>query len=127
MADLLEEAETTMELLETSLYALIVSPNPRTMRLLWKIRGHWVVLLVDTGSTHNFWDASIITKAQLPMVRSLKLEVKIADGSVIKIIPLSYPYTASKIAMLHMQNVFKLHGLPSTIVSDQDMVFTRMF
>ena len=127
MADLLEEAETTMELLETSLYVLIVSPNPRTMRLLGKIRGHWVVLLVDTGSTHNFWDASIITKAQLPMVRSLKLEVKIADGSVIKIIPLSYPYTASKIAMLHMQNVFKLHGLPSTIVSDQDMVFTRMF
>ena len=42
-------------------------------------------------------------------------------------IPLAHPYTAAKVAQLFMQYVFKLHGLPSTIVSDRDPVFTSKF
>ena len=42
-------------------------------------------------------------------------------------IPLAHPYTAAKVAQLFMQFVFKLHGLPSTIVSDRDPVFTSKF
>ena len=42
-------------------------------------------------------------------------------------IPLAHPYTAAKVAQLFMQHVFKLHGLPSTIVSDRDPVFTSKF
>ena len=42
-------------------------------------------------------------------------------------IPLAHPYTAAKVAQLFMQFVFKLHGLPSTIVSDKDLVFTSKF
>lgn len=42
-------------------------------------------------------------------------------------IPLSHPYTAAKVANLFMQFVFKLHGMPSTIVSDGDLVFTSKF
>ena len=42
-------------------------------------------------------------------------------------IPLAHPYTAVKVAQLFMQFVFKLHGLPSTIVSDKDLVFTSKF
>ena len=30
------------------------------------------------------------------------------------------PYTASKVALLSMQNDFKLHGLPRSIVSERD-------
>uniref|UniRef100_A0A2N9H0U4 Integrase catalytic domain-containing protein n=1 Tax=Fagus sylvatica TaxID=28930 RepID=A0A2N9H0U4_FAGSY len=40
---------------------------------------------------------------------------------------LSHPYTASKVAALFLQHVFKLHGLPSSIVSDRDTVFTSLF
>jgi hypothetical protein len=42
-------------------------------------------------------------------------------------IPLSHPYTASKVAQLFLSNVLKLHGMPTTIVSDRDPVFTSLF
>ena len=41
--------------------------------------------------------------------------------------PLAHPYTASKVAILFLQNVFKLHGLPSSIVSNRNPVFTSHF
>ena len=42
-------------------------------------------------------------------------------------VPLSHPYTAAKVAHLYMQHVFKLHGMPATIVSDRDPIFTSHF
>ena len=42
-------------------------------------------------------------------------------------IALSHPYSASKVAALFVQHVFKLHGMPSSIVSDRDPAFTSLF
>lgn len=42
-------------------------------------------------------------------------------------IPLAHPYTASKVASLFVDHVYKLHSLPETIVSDRDPVFTSKF
>ena len=42
-------------------------------------------------------------------------------------IPLSHPYTAVKVAAIFMKNVFKLHGMPKTIVSDRGSIFTAHF
>lgn len=39
-------------------------------------------------------------------------------------VALSHPFTALKVAMLYMDNIFKLHGLPQVIVSDRDRIFT---
>ena len=39
----------------------------------------------------------------------------------------SHPYTATKVANVYLQFVFKLHGMPSTIVSDRNPVFTSHF
>lgn len=42
-------------------------------------------------------------------------------------IPLSHPYTATSIAKLFLDNIVKLHGQPSSIVSDRDPIFTSVF
>jgi hypothetical protein len=42
-------------------------------------------------------------------------------------IPLAHPCTAESIAKLFLDNIFKLHGLPTFIVSNWDHIFTSNF
>lgn len=42
-------------------------------------------------------------------------------------LPLKHPFSASSVARLFMDNIFKLHGMPLRIVSDRDKVFTSRF
>jgi uncharacterized protein YdcH (DUF465 family) len=42
-------------------------------------------------------------------------------------IPLKHPYTATSVAKAAFNNVVKLHGMPLSIVSDRDRVFTSSF
>jgi len=37
-------------------------------------------------------------------------------------IPLAHPYTASSVALIFLDQVYRLHGLPSSIISDRDPV-----
>jgi predicted amidophosphoribosyltransferase len=40
---------------------------------------------------------------------------------------LSHPYTAITVAQAFLANVYKLHGMPTVIISDRDRVFTSAF
>jgi hypothetical protein len=42
-------------------------------------------------------------------------------------IPLSHPYTAHSVAIAFLNSVYKLHGLPASIISYRDPVFTSKF
>jgi transposase InsO family protein len=42
-------------------------------------------------------------------------------------IGLSHPYTVSTVVAAYMDNVHKLHGMPDSIVSDRDSIFTSKF
>jgi hypothetical protein len=40
---------------------------------------------------------------------------------------LQHPFTTSMVAQIFMDQVFKLHGMPHSIVSDHDPTFTSNF
>jgi len=42
-------------------------------------------------------------------------------------LPLRHPFTAAGVAKVFLTQVYKLHGLPSAIVTDRESVFTSLF
>lgn len=92
IAELEEEVENEVvnrvvnqeEEVEITLYALVGTPTPGIMRVRGKVNGNGLVILIDTGSTHNFVDASLVSGLQLRVDVSKVLEVKVANGSVVK-------------------------------------------
>jgi len=42
-------------------------------------------------------------------------------------LPLSHHFSAVTVAQLYFDNIFKLHGVPKTIVSDRDRIFVSQF
>jgi hypothetical protein len=42
-------------------------------------------------------------------------------------LPIRHPFTASKVAKNFVDNIFRLHGLPLSLISDRDPVFTSKF
>lgn len=42
-------------------------------------------------------------------------------------VPLSHPYTAKMVADVFIQDIFRLHGMPRSIVTDRDPIFLSLF
>jgi hypothetical protein len=42
-------------------------------------------------------------------------------------LPLHHPFTTQTVAKLFMEQIYRLHGLPSVIISNRDKVFTGAF
>ena len=69
--------------LEITLNALLGSLSPSTMRVVSNIKNHKVVVLLNTGSTHNFLDWSLAKALELTVDISKLVKVKMANGVVI--------------------------------------------
>jgi hypothetical protein len=68
---------------EISLHAISGYSGSKSMRLLGLLHNYQVSILIDSGSTHNFLDPSVLSKLQLPVTSAPLLRVKIADGTSI--------------------------------------------
>lgn len=68
---------------EISLNAITGTPSRKTMSVMGLIRKVQVVILINSGSTHNFIDPSVVQKARIVMDTSQRVTVKVANGQVI--------------------------------------------
>ena len=48
-------------------------------------------------------------------------------SKVCHFLALADPFTAKQVAQLFLDNIFRLHGLPESIVTDKDRIFTSAF
>jgi hypothetical protein len=65
---------------EISLNAITGTPNPKTMRIVGFIRHHRVVVLIDSGGTHNFVDSKLAASLGIHPQPHDGIKVQIANG-----------------------------------------------
>ena len=75
----IEEKEDKDEL-EISLHAMAGSPAPQTMQIHGVINQQSLVVLIDSGSTHNFIEERLAEKLGLTCNRKERFNVKVACG-----------------------------------------------
>ena len=63
-----------------SLHALLGTEDSQTMRLHGKVKNMRVVVLVDSGSTHNFVDQSVVKRGGLYTTAVNGISVSVANG-----------------------------------------------
>ena len=87
-------------------------------------------LLQPLPIPENSWqDLSMDFVEGLPKSDSFSVIMVIVDRftKFAHFYPLKHPFTAKTVAQVFFDNVVKLHGVPKTIVSDRDKVFTATF
>jgi len=68
---------------EISLNAITGTPHPKTMRLVGFLNLHPIVILIDSGSTHNFIHTTVAATLGIQPLVQNPLRVKIANGAEI--------------------------------------------
>ncbi|RVW92516.1 Retrovirus-related Pol polyprotein from transposon 297 [Vitis vinifera] len=78
-----EEAEISdnrEDELEVSIHALTGWASPRTMRVAATIKSQPIMVLIDSGSTHNFLSDKVARTLRLPVVPMKSFTVHVANG-----------------------------------------------
>jgi len=68
---------------EISLNAITGTPSPKTMRLIGFLKLHRVIILIDSGSTHNFVDSKLIAQLGIIPHNHNSVKVRVANGEVV--------------------------------------------
>lgn len=73
-----------MALSECAFYGLHHTQPFQTMKVLGIVNHHYVRILLDSGSTHNFIDSRFLKKMGWSLQSTKPFEIRIADGGKIK-------------------------------------------
>ena len=63
-----------------SVYALTGWAAPQTMRVMARIGPYQIIVLIDSGSTHNFISTKLANMLQLPIKPMETFTIRIANG-----------------------------------------------
>lgn len=82
-AEVEEEAENEGELSVMSLQGLVVHQASKfhTMRLRGKVQGVPILLLIDSGATHNFISHELVAAMGWGVANTTPLQIKLGDGA----------------------------------------------
>ncbi|KAH9650018.1 hypothetical protein KPL70_026202 [Citrus sinensis] len=79
----LETAEIN-QVVEVSLNSVVGLTTPKTMKLKGIIGEQEVVVLIDSGATHNFISLDLVSKMQIPIVKTGAYGVTMGTGAAVK-------------------------------------------
>lgn len=74
---------------------------------------------------HNWtaWSMDFIERLQKSSDKQVIFVVVDRQSKYAHFMPLTHPYTSLNMAQFVLDNVYKLHGLPNSIINDRDKVF----
>jgi hypothetical protein len=87
-------------------------------------------LLIPLPVPNSVWtDITLDFIEALPKVRDKSVILTVVDrfSKYCHFIPLAHPYSAESVAEAFFINIVRLHGVPQSMVSDRDPVFTSTF
>lgn len=78
-----DENDPNKQLMELSLNAFLGKDTPTTTKLRGRLGPLEVVILIDSGATHNFIAPHVVAKSNLTAVQDRKLQVLLGTGVVV--------------------------------------------
>ncbi|KAF7810390.1 Retrotransposable element Tf2 [Senna tora] len=83
-ADEVKDDRTVGTLMSISLNSVVGITNEKTMKLMGKVRGKEVLIMIYSGATHNFISEELVKKMGLDMENTKSYRVTLGDGYTVQ-------------------------------------------